>query len=225
MRGDLARGCGWQGGIEENGGSKPPAGRPPSAFEKLASMFMAWAASCQHPGACFGMRVENCFGRFGRGDFFQRERGRSERRDVEPLQYRSTSSRSIKYSDSTGMIACSAFSHFSIRLDSWERCGCRPFFMGDCVLHANPLDGKAIARSCAALMQRSSCKQYQTCSRSICAVARPEQFGGLRLVVTGAEKYAQDRLAAAFEDRFGIRPLEGYGCTECAPCVATDAWI
>lgn len=47
----------------------------------------------------------------------------------------------------------------------------------------------------------------------------PEQLGSLRMVLTGAEKLPE-RLAQAFEDRFGIRPLEGYGTTECAPVVA-----
>ena len=49
----------------------------------------------------------------------------------------------------------------------------------------------------------------------------PEQFGSLRLVLTGAEKLP-DRLAQAFEDRFGIRPIEGYGATECAPVIAAS---
>jgi acyl-[acyl-carrier-protein]-phospholipid O-acyltransferase/long-chain-fatty-acid--[acyl-carrier-protein] ligase len=39
--------------------------------------------------------------------------------------------------------------------------------------------------------------------------------------MTGAEKLSE-RLAAAFEEQFGIRPLEGYGCTECAPVVAVN---
>ena len=39
--------------------------------------------------------------------------------------------------------------------------------------------------------------------------------------MTGAEKLP-DRLAAAFEEHFGIRPMEGYGCTECAPVVAVN---
>ena len=51
----------------------------------------------------------------------------------------------------------------------------------------------------------------------------PEDFGSLRLVMTGAEKLP-DRLAAAFEEHFGIRPLEGYGCTECAPVVAVNTY-
>jgi len=37
----------------------------------------------------------------------------------------------------------------------------------------------------------------------------------------GAEKLP-DRVALAFEERFGIEPLEGYGCTECAPVVAVN---
>src|SRR3954471_8825887 len=48
-----------------------------------------------------------------------------------------------------------------------------------------------------------------------------EDFGSLRVVMTGAEKLP-DRLAAAFEEHFGIRPLEGYGCTECSPAVAVN---
>ena len=49
----------------------------------------------------------------------------------------------------------------------------------------------------------------------------PAQFGSLRLVLTGAERLT-DRLALAFEDRFGVRALEGYGCTECSPVVAVS---
>jgi acyl-[acyl-carrier-protein]-phospholipid O-acyltransferase/long-chain-fatty-acid--[acyl-carrier-protein] ligase len=48
-----------------------------------------------------------------------------------------------------------------------------------------------------------------------------EDFGGLRLVVVGAEKLSE-RLADAFEQYFGIRPLEGYGTTECAPAVSVN---
>lgn len=50
---------------------------------------------------------------------------------------------------------------------------------------------------------------------------RPEQFGSYRFVMVGAEKL-QDRVATAFEQQFGIRPLEAYGCTECAPAVAVN---
>src|SRR5262249_60604696 len=50
----------------------------------------------------------------------------------------------------------------------------------------------------------------------------PEDFGSLQYVLVGAEKMPE-RIALAFEDTFGIRPLEGYGCTECSPVVAVNA--
>lgn len=50
----------------------------------------------------------------------------------------------------------------------------------------------------------------------------PQQLGSLRVVLTGAEKLP-DRLAQAFEDRFGIRPFEGYGITECSPVITVSS--
>ena len=49
----------------------------------------------------------------------------------------------------------------------------------------------------------------------------PEDFGSLDFVLVGAEKLPE-RLALAFEDRFGMQPLEGYGATECSPVVAVN---
>jgi acyl-[acyl-carrier-protein]-phospholipid O-acyltransferase/long-chain-fatty-acid--[acyl-carrier-protein] ligase len=51
----------------------------------------------------------------------------------------------------------------------------------------------------------------------------PAQFGSLRLVLVGAERLPES-LALAFEDTFGIRPMEGYGLTECAPVVAVNTF-
>jgi acyl-[acyl-carrier-protein]-phospholipid O-acyltransferase / long-chain-fatty-acid--[acyl-carrier-protein] ligase len=48
-----------------------------------------------------------------------------------------------------------------------------------------------------------------------------EDFASLRCVLVGAEKLSE-RIARAFEDQFGVRPLEGYGCTECSPVVAVN---
>jgi len=49
----------------------------------------------------------------------------------------------------------------------------------------------------------------------------PEDFGSLQCVLVGAEKLPE-RLALRFQERFGIRPLEGYGTTECSPVVAVN---
>jgi acyl-[acyl-carrier-protein]-phospholipid O-acyltransferase/long-chain-fatty-acid--[acyl-carrier-protein] ligase len=43
-------------------------------------------------------------------------------------------------------------------------------------------------------------------------------FGSLRCVMASAEKLPE-WLANAFEEKFGLRPMEGYGCTECSPVV------
>jgi acyl-[acyl-carrier-protein]-phospholipid O-acyltransferase / long-chain-fatty-acid--[acyl-carrier-protein] ligase len=51
----------------------------------------------------------------------------------------------------------------------------------------------------------------------------PAQFGSIRLVLAGAEKLSE-ALALKFEDTFGIRPMEGYGLTECAPVVAVNTF-
>lgn len=45
---------------------------------------------------------------------------------------------------------------------------------------------------------------------------KPEQLSSLDYVVTGAEKLPES-LANSFAEKFGIRPLEGYGLTETSP--------
>ncbi len=50
----------------------------------------------------------------------------------------------------------------------------------------------------------------------------PGDFGSLRHVIVGAEKLS-DRVSEAFRERFGVEPLEGYGCTECSPIVAINS--
>jgi len=51
----------------------------------------------------------------------------------------------------------------------------------------------------------------------------PADFGSLRLVMVGAEKLPE-RLATAFEEKFGLRPVEGYGCTECSPVLTGNTY-
>lgn len=88
------------------------------------------------------------------------------------------------------------------------------------VFHPNPLEPQAIS----ALVGRYAVTFMigtPTFLQGYIRRCSPEDFGSLRYVLVGAEKLP-DRLAQAFEDRFGIQPLEGYGCTECAPAVAVN---
>ncbi|MGB9463912.1 MAG: acyl-[ACP]--phospholipid O-acyltransferase [Candidatus Acidiferrum sp.] len=88
------------------------------------------------------------------------------------------------------------------------------------VFHPNPLDSRVIG----ALVNKYAVTMLLATPTFLNAYTRrcePEQFGSLRFVMAGAEKLP-DRIAQAFEDRFGLRPLEGYGCTECSPAVTVN---
>jgi acyl-[acyl-carrier-protein]-phospholipid O-acyltransferase/long-chain-fatty-acid--[acyl-carrier-protein] ligase len=49
----------------------------------------------------------------------------------------------------------------------------------------------------------------------------PGDFTSLRLLICGAEKLPQS-LAQEFHQKFGVMPLEGYGCTELSPVAAAN---
>ena len=98
---------------------------------------------------------------------------------------------------------------------------CLPAALGaGVVFHANPLDSKAVGtlvRENAVTLLMATPTFLQLYMRGV----PPEDFGGLQLVITGAERLPE-RIASAFEEHFGIRPLEGYGTTECGPAVAVN---
>jgi acyl-[acyl-carrier-protein]-phospholipid O-acyltransferase/long-chain-fatty-acid--[acyl-carrier-protein] ligase len=84
--------------------------------------------------------------------------------------------------------------------------------------HPNPLDAGAIAR---VVRENKSSLLFATPTflQLYLRKATREDFASLEFVIAGAEKL-KPRLAAAFEERFGIRPLEGYGTTELSPVAA-----
>jgi acyl-[acyl-carrier-protein]-phospholipid O-acyltransferase/long-chain-fatty-acid--[acyl-carrier-protein] ligase len=100
---------------------------------------------------------------------------------------------------------------------------CLPAALGvGAVYHANPLDAKTIGQLVSeyGLTFLLATPTFLQLYMRGCS---PEEFGSVRFVMTGAEKLP-DRLAAAFDEQFGIRPMEGYGCTECAPAVAVNTF-
>jgi acyl-[acyl-carrier-protein]-phospholipid O-acyltransferase / long-chain-fatty-acid--[acyl-carrier-protein] ligase len=83
--------------------------------------------------------------------------------------------------------------------------------------HPSPLEAKPIGE----LVRRYSLSYIMATPTFLQIYLRscePSDFGSLRAVMASAEKLP-DWLAKAFEEKFGIRPMEGYGCTECSPVV------
>ncbi|HSH09512.1 MAG TPA: AMP-binding protein, partial [Oceanipulchritudo sp.] len=100
---------------------------------------------------------------------------------------------------------------------------CLPLVVGTGVgYHPSPLDGPAIGQL-VRHQKLTFLLATPTFLQLYLRTCEPEDFGSLRFVVAGAEKLPE-RLAVAFEDRFGIRPLEGYGCSECSPAVAINTY-
>jgi acyl-[acyl-carrier-protein]-phospholipid O-acyltransferase/long-chain-fatty-acid--[acyl-carrier-protein] ligase len=88
------------------------------------------------------------------------------------------------------------------------------------IYHPNPLDLAAVSEI-ARKYRITFLLATPTFLQAYLRRCSPEDFGSVQFVMVGAEKLPE-RLAQAFEDRFGIRPLEGYGCTECSPVVSVN---
>ncbi|OYP37332.1 AMP-binding protein [Rhodopirellula sp. MGV] len=93
--------------------------------------------------------------------------------------------------------------------------------LGPCgVYHFNPLDAKQVGK----LSQKYGVTVIlgtPTFVRGYIRRVAPEQFAKLDICVVGAEKMPGE-LFEAFEEKFGVRPVEGYGTTELSPLVSVN---
>ncbi len=88
------------------------------------------------------------------------------------------------------------------------------------VYHADPRQAKEIGELCKAhkcTLFVSTATFLRFCLRK----CEPDDFKTLRILMCGAEKLPQT-LAQEFEKKFGVLPLEGYGCTELSPVAAAN---
>jgi acyl-[acyl-carrier-protein]-phospholipid O-acyltransferase/long-chain-fatty-acid--[acyl-carrier-protein] ligase len=88
------------------------------------------------------------------------------------------------------------------------------------VYHADPRQAKEIGE----LSKQHRCTIFlntPTFLRFCLKRCEPDDFRDIRLLMCGAEKLPQS-LVQEFHARFGILPLEGYGCTELSPAAAAN---
>jgi acyl-[acyl-carrier-protein]-phospholipid O-acyltransferase/long-chain-fatty-acid--[acyl-carrier-protein] ligase len=89
------------------------------------------------------------------------------------------------------------------------------------VFHPNPSDAKTIGE----LAQKYGATFLLSTPTFASAYARKctkEQFSKIRYVLVGAEKL-RPAVAQQFEEKFGLRMHEGYGCTEMAPVISVNS--
>ena len=86
--------------------------------------------------------------------------------------------------------------------------------------HPNPMDAKAIGEL-AEHFKATFLLATPTFCTSYIRKCEPRQFAHLRYAIVGAEKL-REPIARAFQEKFGIALLEGYGCTEMSPVVAIN---
>ncbi|MEZ6094872.1 MAG: MFS transporter [Pirellulaceae bacterium] len=86
--------------------------------------------------------------------------------------------------------------------------------------HVSPLDARQVGKL-VQTFKATLLLATPTFLRTYMKRCTPEEFKSLELVVVGAEKMPID-LADSFEEKFGIRPIEGYGATELSPLVSVN---
>ncbi len=86
--------------------------------------------------------------------------------------------------------------------------------------HFSPLEAQAVGKLCDQ-HRVTILLSTPTFLRSYMKRIAPEHFASLDVVVAGAEKLPVD-LCDAFEQKYGVRPVEGYGTTELSPLVSVN---
>ena len=89
-----------------------------------------------------------------------------------------------------------------------------------CVYHTNPQEARQISKL-AGKWGVTVMLATPTFLRLYLKRCLPEDFEQLDIVVAGAEKLPVD-LCDAFQQKFGVRPVEGYGATELSPLVSVN---
>jgi acyl-[acyl-carrier-protein]-phospholipid O-acyltransferase / long-chain-fatty-acid--[acyl-carrier-protein] ligase len=89
-----------------------------------------------------------------------------------------------------------------------------------CVYHYSPLEAQQVGKL-AKKWGATVLIATPTFLRNYLRRIEPEEFDRLEVVVAGAEKLPIP-LCDAFEEKFGIRPVEGYGTTELSPLVSVN---
>jgi acyl-[acyl-carrier-protein]-phospholipid O-acyltransferase/long-chain-fatty-acid--[acyl-carrier-protein] ligase len=86
--------------------------------------------------------------------------------------------------------------------------------------HYTPLDARVVGKL-ARLRKATILLATPTFLRTYLRRCEPEDLKSLEIVVAGAEKLPIS-LCEAFEQRFAVRPVEGYGTTELSPLVSVN---
>ncbi len=88
------------------------------------------------------------------------------------------------------------------------------------VYHFNPLDAHQVGKLCRE-WNVTVFMATPTFLRTYMKRCEPDDFRSLQVVFAAAEKVPRE-LFDSFEKKYGVRPVEAYGCTELSPLVAIN---
>ena len=88
------------------------------------------------------------------------------------------------------------------------------------VYHYNPLDAGMVGKLCHE-HRGTMLLVTPTFLRSYLRRCEPQELCSLEVIFAGAEKLPKE-LSDAFENKFGVRPMEAYGATELSPLVSVN---